>query len=61
MVYAERAKTAAVSRGTSHATTTECYQHTTSMDINNMCYKRIQSLIQNHMPVCTVSLLESRE
>ena len=27
----------------------ECYKYTTSMDINNTCYKRLQSLIQNHM------------
>ena len=38
-----------ISHGTSRATTTERYQYTTSMDINNTCYKRIQSLIQNHM------------
>ena len=38
-----------ISRGTSHATTKERYQYTTSMDINNTRYKRIQSLIQNHM------------
>ena len=40
---------AAVLRGTSKATTKERYQYTTSMDIKNMCYKRIQSLIQNQM------------
>jgi len=34
---------------------------TTSVDINNTPYKRIQSLIPNHMPMCAVSLLESRE
>ena len=50
-----------ISRGTSHATTTERYQYTTSVDINNTCCKRLQSLIQNHMPMCAVSLLESRE
>ena len=38
-----------ISRGTSHATTTERYQYTTSVDINNTRYKRIQSLVQNHM------------
>ena len=37
-----------IARGTSHATTKERYQYTTSVDIN-MRYKRIQSLIQNHM------------
>ena len=48
-----------ISRGTSHATSTERYQYTTSVDINNTRYKRIQLLIQNHMPMCAVSLLES--
>ena len=38
-----------ISRGTSHATTTERYQYTASMDINNTRCERIQSLIQNHM------------
>ena len=38
-----------ISRGTSHATTTERYQCITSLDINNTRYKRIQSLIHNHM------------
>ena len=38
-----------ISRGTSHATTKEHYQYTTSEHINNTRYKRIQSLIQNHM------------
>ena len=43
-----------ISRGTSHATTTEHYQYTTSVDINNTRYKKKkekkgQSLIQNHM------------
>ena len=33
----------------SHATTKERYQYTTSMDIHNTRYERIQSLIQNHM------------
>ena len=47
-------------------TTTERYQYTTSVDINNTRYKKekekkIQSLIQNHMLMCAVSLLESRE
>ena len=37
-----------ISRGTSHATTKERYQYTTSVNINNTRYKRIQSLIQNH-------------
>ena len=37
------------------------YQYTTSVDINNTRCKRIQSLIQNHMPMCAVILLESRE
>ena len=38
-----------ISHGTSHATIKERYQYTTSGDINNTCYKRIQSLIQNHV------------
>ena len=50
-----------ISRGTSHATTTEWYQYTTSVDIYNTRYERIQSLIQNRMPMCAVSSLESRE
>ena len=37
-----------ISCGTSHATTTERYQYTTSVDINTR-YKRIQSLILNHL------------
>ena len=41
--------------------TKERYQHTTSVDINNTRCKRIQSLIQNHMPMWALSLLESRE
>ena len=47
-----------ISRGTSHATSTERYQYATSMDTR---YKRIQSLIQNHMLMCALRLLESRE
>ena len=46
-----------ISRGTSHATTKELYQHTTSVDINTR-YKRIQSLAQNHFIV--QELCESR-
>ena len=49
-----------ISRGTSHATTTERYQYITSVDINNTRYKK-DTLIQNHMLMCAVSLLESRE
>ena len=40
---------AAVSCGTSHATTKYYCQYTTSVDIKNMRYKRIQSVVQNHM------------
>ena len=43
------AETAAVSPGTNHATTKQRCQYTTLVDIVNMCYKSIQSLIQNHM------------
>ena len=33
------------------------HQYTTSMDIKNMCYKRIQSLIQNHLQhMCSESV-----
>ena len=39
----------------------ECCQYTTSVDINNTHYKKFQALIQNHMSMCAVSLLESRE
>ena len=38
-----------ISCGTSRAATTERYEYTTSMDINNTRSKRLQSLIQNHM------------
>ena len=48
-VHRTCAETAAVSRGTSHATTKDRYQYTTSVDIKNSRYKRIQSLIQNQM------------
>ena len=47
-VHKTCAETAVVSCRTSHATTEERYQYTTSVDINTR-YKRIQSLIQNHM------------
>ena len=50
-----------ISRGTSHPTSTERYQCTTSVDINNTRYKGMQSLIQNHMPMCAVSLFERKE
>ena len=50
-----------ISRGTSNATTTERYQYITSVDLNNTRYKRIQSLIQNHMrPVRIESAREQR-
>ena len=58
-VHRTCAETAAVSGATSHARTKERYQYTTSVDINDTRYKRIQSLIQNRMR--HVSLLESRE
>ena len=48
-VHRTCAETAAVSRGTSHATTEKRYQYITSVNSKNTCYKRIQSLIQNHM------------
>ena len=41
-------RNSSISRGTSHAATKERYQYTTSVVINNACYKRLLSLIQNH-------------
>ena len=38
-----------ISRGTSHATTKERCQYTTSADIKNTRYKRIQLLFEKHM------------
>ena len=38
----------------------ERYQYTTSVDINNAHYKRLQSLSESHA-TCAASLLESRE
>ena len=50
-----------ISHGTSHATTKECYQYTTSMEINNTRSKRLQSLIQSHLRhVRSESALEQR-
>ena len=50
MVYTELApRQQHFTYGTSHATTKQRDQHITSVDINNLCYKRIQSLIQNHI------------
>ena len=49
MVYTELApEMAAVSLGTSHATSRERYQYTTTVDIKNTRYKKIQSLIHNY-------------
>ena len=45
MGYTECAEMAAVSCGTSHATTKERCQYTFSVDIKNTCYEMIQSLI----------------
>ena len=49
-----------ISRGTSHATTKERYQYTTSVDINNTRYKRIQSLIQSGANMRSESAREQR-
>ena len=50
-----------ISRGNSHATTPERYQYTTSLDIINTRYKRMQSLVQNHRRhVCCESAREQR-
>ena len=38
-----------ISCGTSHATTTERYQYTSAVEINNTRYKKMHSLSQNHM------------
>ena len=38
-----------IPRGTSHATTKERYQYTTSVDISNTRYEMLQLLIHNHM------------
>ena len=40
MVYTERAETAAVSRGTSHLTTQQRCQYTTSVDTQTARYKK---------------------
>ena len=65
MVYTELAptETAAVSRGTSHATTKERYQYSTAVDINNTpCQKKGYSRsFTITCDMCAVSLLESRE
>ena len=47
-IHRTSAETAAVSRGTSHATTKECYQHTASVDIKNTRYKRIVTHSESH-------------
>ena len=49
MVYTERGETAAVSRGTSHVQTKQRCKYTTSVDIHNALYKKLQTLILNHM------------
>ena len=49
MVYTELRLDSSISHGTSHATTKQHDQHTTSVDINNMHYKMIQPLFQNHV------------
>ena len=55
-----------ISRGTSHATTTERYQYTTSVDINNTRYKKEKEKGHSHSfritcDKCAVSLLQSKE
>ena len=55
-----------ISRGTSHATTTERYQYTTSVDINNTRYKKEKEKGHSHSfritcDMCAVSLLQSKE
>ena len=58
MVYTESAETAAISCGTSHATTEQRCTHTTSVDIKIRVKKLINHL-ESH--VNAVSLLESGE
>ena len=48
-----------ISRGTSHATTTERYQYTTSVDINNTRYKKLVTHVEPHTG--TVGLLKRAE
>ena len=56
MVYTERAKTAAVSYGTSHVTIKQCFG-----EYSRMHCKRLQSLIQNHtQQKCSESAAELR-
>ena len=49
-----------ISRGTSHATTTERYQYTTSVDINNTSYKKIVTHLESHANVRSESAREQR-
>ena len=47
-----------ISHGTSHATTKECYQYTTSVDINNTHYKKRYS--HSFRITCSESAREQR-
>ena len=57
----ERAETAAVSRGTSHATTKESNQYTISVGINNTHYKKVTVTHSESHAACVQCQLESRE
>ena len=61
MVYAERAETAAVSRGTSHAATKQRCTHTTSVDIKKRGIKRDSCSFRITQDKSAVSLLEGGE
>ena len=58
VVYTESAETAAVSCGTSHATTEQRCAYTTLVDIKN-AYKKLITHLESY--VSAVSLLESGE
>ena len=49
-----------ISLGTSHATSTEHYQYTTSVDINNTRYKRIVTHSESHASERSESAREQR-
>ena len=49
-----------ISRGTSHATSTERYQYTVSVDIHNTRYKRIVTHSESHASERSESAREQR-
>ena len=61
VVHTERAETAAVSRGISHATMKQCCKYTTSVDIQKRAVKEnIITHLESH-PTRAQSVLESGE